>query len=161
MRLKAVPILFLTAIVTTGAASTSLSAQESQLVGAQAPDTAAVNTATHDPRFLVRVLPAVGVGLAGTFLGGLVGLMGGGCLCGDGLGFISTTLLAGATIGSAVGAAAPKGRGICTDGQRFRRALAGATLGLASTLAIARNDPDRIAVAATIPLGSVMLMTKC
>ncbi len=69
--------------------------------------------------------------------------------------------LVGGTLGSAVGAAAAKGRGVCTANVRFWRALAGGSLGLATGIAIVRNGHDHPVWLATIPVGSVMSLMHC
>ena len=141
------------------ATSAPLSAQAPNAVSPDTTDTASVEKPGVDPRFLLRVLPAVGMGAAGAFLGGLVGGARG--FSPDRPGALAIGFLAGATLGSAIGAAAPKGRGLCTENQRFWRGLAGASVGLAASLAIARSEPDRAIWLATIPVGSVMFMTRC
>ena len=143
-----------------GGTSARLSAQAPAAVSTDTTDTARLETGDVDPRFLVRVFPAVGMGAAGAFLGGLGGLVAG--YSTESLGVVVLGLIAGATVGGAMGAAAPKGRGLCTENQRFWRALAGATLGLAAGASVVWNEPERYPLfAATIPVGSVMLLTHC
>jgi len=143
-----------------GGTSARLSAQASAAVSTDTTDTARLETGGVDPRFLVRVFPAVGMGAAGAFLGGLGGLVAG--YSTESLGVVVLGLIGGATLGSAMGAAAPKGRGLCTENQRFWRALAGATLGMAAGASIVWNEPERYPLfAATIPVGSVMFLTRC
>ena len=146
----------LIAALVISATSAPLSAQPT----AVSPDTADSTSANKpgvDPRFMIRVLPAVGMGAAGAFAGGLLGL---GRVRSEGWAPLAVGVLAGGTLGSAIGAAALKGRGLCTENRRFWRALAGATLGLAAGIAIVRNE-HHVGWLATIPLGSVMFMTRC
>lgn len=159
-RLKTVAILFLSGAIAIGAPSRSLSQTPKPAAGAS--DSARrVQPRGADPNFIVRIVPGIAMGLAGTFVGGLTGLIAPGCMCGNDFGIFPIAVLTGATLGTAIGAGAPKGRGLCSEGERFRRAFGGATLGLAAGVAFMRTEKIPGAWAATIPLGSVVFMRKC
>jgi hypothetical protein len=131
-----------------------------QAAPAASPDTIGTSSAEKrgvDPRFLMRVFPAIAMGAAGAFVGGLIGTGGRNS---DGWGALVTGVLAGGTLGSAIGAAWHQGRGLCTQNQRFWRALAGATLGLGIGVAIVR-DEAHVAWLGAIPVGSVLFLTRC
>jgi len=61
----------------------------------------------------------------------------------------------GGIAGSVYGAAAPRGRGLCTGGQRFRKGVGGAFLGAL----VGAIVPPMMLV--TIPTGSAMFMKDC
>jgi len=147
----------LIAALAVSATSGTLTGQAPPAPSADTIETRSVGKRGVDPRFLLRIVPAAAMGAGGGFLGGLIGMGANN----DGWGGLVIGVLAGGTLGSAIGAAAPKGRGVCTPNARFWRALAGATLGLGTGIAIVRNAPSHPAWLATIPIGSVMLLMEC
>lgn len=148
--------LLIAALAISGT-SAPLSGQPTTAVSPNTTDSTSANKPGVDPRFMIRVFPAVGMGAVGAFAGGLLSV--GGRKSHD-LDALVIGVLAGGTLGSALGAAALKGRGLCTENQRFWRGLAGATLGLAAGIALVRNE-RQVGWLATIPFGSVMFMTPC
>jgi hypothetical protein len=121
-----------------------------------------------DPRISHRLVTGAIGGLAGAAILGTIGYQLGkdchsSCLDPDSPGFIETAfgILVGGTIGSAIGAALPQGRGLCGGGQRFARTLAGASVGLATGIGLAMVPPLGFGFVATIPIGSVLFMRKC
>lgn len=119
-----------------------------------------------DARVWQRFISATVVGAAGAVTLGAIGAqVGGRCRgsCTDIEGVAETVfgILVGGTIGSAIGAAMPRGRGLCTGGDRLGRGLAGAGLGLLAGIGFILVPPLEPAFIVTIPVGSVLFMRKC
>jgi hypothetical protein len=83
--------------------------------------------------------------------------------CSDIEGLFETLLAGGvgATVGSAIGAAMPRGRGLCTGSERFGKGLGGATLGLVAGIGFMMIPPLEPAFIVTIPVGSILFMRNC
>lgn len=159
----------LIAAVTVAGTSTTLVAQTLIPLAAQSHPTPPDSSAGPDPQFLARIVPGALGGVAGAAVLGFAGYaIAGKCsgnadYCGyRSLALIIPGILVGGIVGSAAGAAAPRGRGLCTGGQRFRRALAGATLGgLAGFALMAGGGPLAFGFVVTDPIGSVVFMRRC
>ncbi|MEX2109048.1 MAG: hypothetical protein WD802_00395 [Gemmatimonadaceae bacterium] len=121
----------------------------------------------NDSRIAFRLVTAAVVGAAGAAALGRIGYeRDRNCpSCGDpdSPGFVGAVLgvLAGGTIGSAIGAALPRGRGLCHGGERFARTLGGATLGLAAGIGLFMVPTLEGGFIVTIPVGSVLFMRRC
>lgn len=118
------------------------------------------NKVGRDPDYRKRVRPAVMGGLAGAVaLGGIMYMAALGCEGGDKCDgsyiVIIPAALLGGIVGSAYGAAAPRGRGLCTPAQRFGMGMGGAFLGALAGI------PVFPVLVATVPMGSVMFMRNC
>jgi hypothetical protein len=146
-------------------AAAPLSGQALAPVGAQAPrDTARGVAPTTDPNFVVRFLPSAGIGAAFAALGILLG--GPATAACDQCTNVWVTpagigAIVGGTIGSAIGAARPLGRQLCTESERLQRGFAGAALGMLAGVALGQTEPLLYAFVATTPIGAVAFLRKC
>jgi hypothetical protein len=127
----------------------------------QLPDSSHLD---RDPNYLRRVAPAavVGIGSAialGTVAYKIADCSGDSCY-GAFFGVGLPAALLGGIIGSAAGAAAPRGRGFCTGFQRFGMGVGGAFLGTLAGLPLAAVTGP-FGLFATVPIGSVVFMRRC
>ena len=116
----------------------------------------------RDPKYLARVGPAAVVGLVGAMALGATASAVTPCRgdCYGQLAVVLTAGLFGGILGSAAGAAAPRGRGLCTGVQRFGMGVGGAFLGALAGLPLGTvSGPFGLLV--TVPVGSVMFMRRC
>jgi hypothetical protein len=159
------------ALIAIIATATTLSAQVAVPVGAQSsssphlsgpvPDS---SYRVRDPKHLNRLVPAAFIGIAsavalGTATYAIADCSGDDCY-GAMFGLALPAALFGGIVGSAVGAAAPRGRGLCTGMQRFGMGLGGAFLGALAGLPLAYvSGPFGMFV--TVPTGSVLFMRRC
>jgi hypothetical protein len=123
-----------------------------------------------DPNYLSRAIPGFAVGALGAVAGGALGYaLAGKCnkpyadQCEyHGFGEAIVGGFVGGIVGSALGAALPVGRAYCTRGQRFTKALGGATLGGAVAIGLLLvHAPLGFGVAATVPVGAAIAMRRC
>lgn len=156
---------FLIATVTM-AMSATLSAQTLAPL-AFSQSVARDSSVDNDSRIAFRLVTATVVGAASAAALGRIGYeRDRNCpSCGDpdSPGFVGAMLgvLAGGTIGSAIGAALPRGRGLCHGGERFARTLGGASLGLVAGIGLMMVPGLEPGFMVTIPVGSVLFMRKC
>jgi hypothetical protein len=149
--------------------ATALPAQSLPVPTSAALFAPAQDSVDRDARVLQRLVSATVVGAMGAVTLGAAIRHGIGYRCSryctdpDAPGFVETVLgvLAGGTIGSAIGASLPHGRGLCTGGQRLGRGLAGASLGLVAGIGFFMVPALEPAFMVTIPVGSVMFMRRC
>lgn len=161
----------LTALSALGPLSTGLSAQALPPLTLGHPAIPPSDSSGGaDPYYSARLGSAAIAGLLGAAAGGGAGyLIAGKCprsyvdQCEfHGWTQIGIGLLVGGILGSAAGAAWPEGRRLCGRGQRFRRSLAGATLGALAGVGLSFAPlPFGFGIIGTIPVGSVMFMRRC
>jgi hypothetical protein len=162
-------MIYVAALV--AAATTTLSAQTPVPLGVdsrsevgldrQVPDSSHLD---RDPNYLKRIAPAAVVGIGSAIALGAVAheltdCSGDSCY-GAFFGVALPAALFGGIIGSAAGAAAPRGRGLCTGLQRFGMGVGGAFLGTLAGFPLAMATGP-FGMMATVPIGSVMFMRRC
>jgi hypothetical protein len=118
----------------------------------------------RDPNQWTRIVPAALSGVAsaaalGTAAYAMADCSGDSCF-GAFFGLALPAAMFGGIVGSAAGAALPRGRGLCTGMQRFGMGLGGAFLGALAGLPLAYVSGP-FGMLATIPTGSVIFMRRC
>jgi hypothetical protein len=153
------------------AAATAISAQSLTPIGARSSSAGETLTlvqssdrAEHDPNHARRLLPAALGGLGGAvgfgvLASGIVGCPGSDCY--GAIAVVIPAAILGGILGSATGASAHAGRGLCTRAQRFGMGVGGALLGAVAGVGLALVPPLFLGMVATIPAGSVMFMRRC
>lgn len=123
------------------------------------------SSAGRDSRPMRRLYPAATVGLGSALALGFVGyLIAGPCTskCDIlSMNHVVGGALIGEIFGSAYGAALPRGRGLCTRGERYGMGLGGAFIGALAAMGLAQIPPGRIGILAVVPLGSVIFLKGC
>lgn len=139
-------------------------AQEAIQLGVTAP-AAGFRVDDVDPGYPLRIIPGALVG-AGAGMGtGMIAVIALGCFeeCYGEEGFVVAAAVVGHVLGSALGASYAVGRERCEDGQRFARALRGASLGMLAGLGLmlVPVKPVQSSIVLTIPIGAALYVREC
>lgn len=162
--LRSVAVLLLVATIALAGTGKELNAQAAFHVGIHTADTTSGRfLPSPDRTFYLRAAPAIVVGGASAIaVAGGAYMMFGDCYnCGITFQALMAVTAAVGIVGTAAGASYFEGRGLCTRGERFRKSLAGTTIGLATGLLLINAHPLQHSIFATVPIGSVMFLRRC
>jgi hypothetical protein len=113
----------------------------------------------------LRVFPGTLVGAAAGMGAGMIAGVALGCFeeCYGEEGFVVAAAVVGHVLGSALGGSYALGRDRCSDGERFARALRGASIGMLAGLGLMLIPVRSVkyGIILTIPIGATYFVREC